>query len=76
MLECTRGCYAIVLSMPIAYHALSVTVLATHGQVKPEEIAVDHVDVASLRTAESVDTTVEGFVRADLNSDSGVFAVH
>lgn len=59
----------------ITYHTLSVTILPAHGQVEPEEIAVDHVDVASLGAAKGVNATIKRFIRANLNGYSGVFTI-
>lgn len=62
--------------IPITYHALGVTVLPTHGQVEPEEIAINHINVAGLRTAESVNPTIKRLVRTNLDGNSRVFTVH
>ena len=56
-------------------HTLSVTVLAGHRQIQPEELAVADVDVAGLGATESIDPTVEGFVRLHLHGDPRVLAV-
>lgn len=57
------------------YHALGVTILPGHRQVQPKEIAVDHIDVAGLRTAEGINPPVERFVRAHLNGNPRVLAI-
>lgn len=49
--------------------------MPAHREIQPEEIAVDHVDIARLRSSESVDAPVEGLIGTYLNSDSSVFAV-
>lgn len=61
--------------LPITYHTLSVTILSAHGQVEPEEVAIDYVDVASFRTAKGVNATIKRLIRTNLNGYSGVFAV-
>ena len=64
------------MKLESSYHALSVAILSAHREVESEEIAVDDVDVASLGSAKSVNTTVERLIRSHLNGDSGVFAVY
>lgn len=59
-----------------ASSALGVAVLSSHGQVQSEGVRVDHIDVASLGAAQSVDTSVEGLVGADLDGNTGVLAVN
>lgn len=61
--------------MPIAYHTLCITILATHRQVQAERIGIDHVDVTRFGAAKRVNATVERFVGAYLDGDTGVFAV-
>lgn len=58
------------------HRALSVAVLAGHGEIEAEPIGIDHLDVTSLRAAQSVDTTVEGLVSGHLHHDACVFAVN
>lgn len=60
----------------ITYHTLSVTILPAHGQVEPEEIAIDNIDVASFRAAKGVNATVKRLIRTNLNGYSGVFTVN
>lgn len=55
---------------------LRVAVLSAHRQVESEGVRVDDVDVASLRPAQSVDSSVERLVRSDLNGDARILAVH
>lgn len=59
-----------------SYRWLGVAVLARHGQVQPEGVAVDHVHVAGLGPAEGVDSATERFVGADIHNDPGVLAVN
>lgn len=58
------------------YDALGVAVLSRHCQVQPEQVAVDNIDVASLGTTQSVDSAIEWFVGANLDSDTSVFTVN
>lgn len=58
-----------------AYHTLCVAILTAHRKVQSEQIAVYNVDVTSLGSSESVDTTVERLIRLHLNCDTGVLAV-
>ena len=57
------------------YHGLRVAVLAAHGEVEAERVAVDDVHVARLGAAEGVDAAAERPVRADVDHDLGVLAV-
>lgn len=57
------------------YYALSITVLTTHGQIKSEEVTVDDVIIASLRTSQSVNTSIEWLISLHLNRDTCIFAV-
>ncbi len=59
----------------MTYHRLGVAVLAAHGQVEPEGVAVDHVHVAGLGSAEGVHPAAKGFVRVHVYHDPGVLAV-
>ena len=55
---------------------LGVAVLAGHGEVQAEGVAVDHVHVASLGPAQGIDPATEGFVGAHIHHDPGVLAVN
>lgn len=59
-----------------AGHSLSVAVLPTHREIQAERVGVNNIDVACLRAAQRVNSSVEWLVGSDLNSDSRVFAVH
>lgn len=58
------------------HNTLGVTVLSSHGEVEPEQVAVDHVDITCLRAAQGVDSPVERLIRADLYCDPCILAVH
>lgn len=60
----------------VTHNTLSVTVLSSHGEVEPEQVAVDHVDVARFGAAQCVDAPVERLICADLYRDPCVLAVH
>lgn len=60
----------------VTYNTLCVAILSTHRQVQSERIRVDNINVTGFRTAQGVDTAIEWFVGAHLDSDSGVFAVY
>jgi len=60
----------------ITYHALSITILPAHGEIELEIVAVDNVNVAGFRSPKSVNTSIEGFVRMDLNGNASVLAVN
>lgn len=55
---------------------LGVAVLSTHREIESECIGANYIDVASLGTAQRVDSTIKWFVGAHLNGDSCVFAVN
>ena len=54
---------------------LGVAVLAGHGEVQAEGVAVDDVHVAGLGPAERVDAAGEGLVGAHVHHDARVLAV-
>lgn len=55
---------------------LGVAVLSGHGQVQSEGIRIYDINVAGLGSSQGINTTVEGLVGADLDSDSSVLAVN
>ena len=59
-----------------SYRRLGVAVLARHGQVQSEGVAVDHIHVAGLGPAQGVDPATEGLVGADIHHDPGILAVN
>lgn len=58
------------------YNALCVAILSAHRQVQAECIRVDDINVTGFRAAQGVDAPIEWFVGANLDGNSGVFAVH
>ena len=59
----------------LTHRGLRVTILSAHGEVEPEGVAVDDVDVARLRAAEGVDSAAERTVRVHVHNDAGVLAM-
>ena len=57
------------------YDRLRITVLAAHGQIQPEGITIDDVNVASFRSSQSVDSSTEGLVSVDVNHNPRIFTV-
>lgn len=55
---------------------LGVAVLSGHCQVQTELVRVDDIDVARLRTTQSVNTSVEGLVGANLDGNTSILAVN
>ena len=57
------------------YHALRITILTTHSQIKSEEVTVDNIVVASLGSSQCVDTSIKWLICFHLNSYACIFAV-
>lgn len=57
------------------YHTLCITILASHCQIQAEGVRIDDINVTGLGTAQSIDTAIEGFVGAHLDSNAGILAV-
>lgn len=60
----------------ITYHALCVTILSTHCEVQSEEITIDNINIASFGSSKSVNSSIEGFIRTNLDSDTSVFTIN
>ena len=60
----------------MSHRRLGVAVLPAHGQVEPELVAVDDVDVASFGPAEGVDPAAERPVGVHVHHDPGVLTVN
>ena len=60
----------------LSYRWLCVAILTTHGEVEPELVAVDDVNVAGLRAAEGVDPAAERPVGVHVHHDPGVLTVN
>lgn len=65
-----------ILYTYITYHALSVTILSTHREIQSEEIAIDNINIASFGSSKSVNSSIERFIRTNLDSDTSVFAIN
>lgn len=68
--------FAPTLVRIITHHRLRIAVLSGHGQVQSEEIAVEHVHVAGLRSAQRINPPIERLISTYLDGDLGVFAVN
>ena len=57
------------------HSGLRVAILSAHGEVEPELVAVNDVDVARLGPAEGVDPAAERPVRVDVDDDARVLTM-
>jgi len=70
--------FSMLLSLFIyyTYHALSITILSAHREVEPEEIAINNINITSLRSSESINTSIERLICTNLDSNTSIFAVN